>query len=163
LNLPSSNNLDHFLSENNENFRDTLLQLTLQRLYTTTGLSKAALAKQSGISEVYLHQLFSGCRFPSRNRLLCVCFGLGASVEDAQGLLRQARHALRKQLYRDGERRRKQDPKYNPEGYVAVNEAGKPYQPDVLCQRIAQFIAAQGRPPPLSAAVRHSFASVANR
>ena len=87
MNLPSSNNLDRFLSENNENFRDTPLQLTLQRLYTTTGLSKAALAKQSGISEVYLHQLFSGCRFPSRNRLL------GASVEDAQGLLRQARHA----------------------------------------------------------------------
>lgn len=93
MNLPSSNNLDRFLSENDENFRDTPLQLTLQRLYTTTGLSKAALAKQSGISEVYLHQLFSGCRFPSRNRLLCVCFGLGASVEDAQGLLRQARHA----------------------------------------------------------------------
>ena len=66
--MPSSNNLDRFLSENNENFRDTPLQLTLQRLYTTTGLSKAALAKQSGISEVYLHQLFSGCRFPSRNR-----------------------------------------------------------------------------------------------
>ena len=63
--LMSSNNLDRFLSENNENFRDTPLQLTLQRLYTTTGLSKAALAKQSGISEVYLHQLFSGCRFPS--------------------------------------------------------------------------------------------------
>lgn len=93
MNLPSSNNLDRFLSENNENFRDTPLQLTLQRLYTTTGLSKAALAKQSGISEVYLHQLFSGCRFSSRNRLLCVCFGLGASVEDAQDLLRQARHA----------------------------------------------------------------------
>ena len=93
MNLPSSNNLDRFLSENNENFRDTPLQLTLQRLYTTTGLSKAALAKQSGISEVYLRQLFFGCRFPSRNRLLCVCFGLGASVEDAQDLLRQARHA----------------------------------------------------------------------
>ena len=93
MNLPSSNNLDRFLSENNENFRDTPLQLTLQRLYTTTGLSKAALAKQSGISEVYLHQLFSGCRFPSRNRLLCLCFGLGASVDEAQDLLRHARLA----------------------------------------------------------------------
>ena len=91
--MPSSNNLDHFLSENNENFRDTPLQLTLQRLYTTTGLSKAALAKQSGISEVYLHQLFSGCRFPSRNRLLCLCFGLSVEVEEAQRLLPHAHHA----------------------------------------------------------------------
>ena len=53
-------------------------------------------------------------------------------------------------------------PKYNPEGYVAVNEAGKPYQPDVLCQRIAQFIAAQGLPPISLHGLRHSFASVAN-
>lgn len=53
--------------------------------------------------------------------------------------------------------------KYNPEGYVAVNEAGKPYQPDVLCQRIAQFIAAQGLPPISLHRLRHSFASVANR
>ncbi len=70
--------------------------------------------------------------------------------------------ALLKRLYRDWERRRKQDPKYNPEGYVAVNEAGKPYQPDVLCQRIAQFIAAQGLPPISLHGLRHSFASVAN-
>ena len=70
--------------------------------------------------------------------------------------------ALLKRLYRDWERRRKQDPKYNPEGYVAVNEAGKPYQPDVLCQRIAQFIAVQGLPPISLHGLRHSFASVAN-
>lgn len=70
--------------------------------------------------------------------------------------------ALLKRLHRDWERRRKQDPKYNPEGYVAVNEAGKPYQPDILCQRIAQFIAAQGLPPISLHGLRHSFASVAN-
>ena len=74
-----------------------------------------------------------------------------------------AEMGIRDRLYRDWERRRKQDPKYNPEGYVAVNEAGKPYQPDVLCQRIAQFIAAQGRPPISLHGLRHSFASVANR
>ena len=70
--------------------------------------------------------------------------------------------SLLKRLHRDWERRRKQDPKYNPEGYVAVNEAGKPYQPDVLCRRIAQFIAAQGLPPISLHGLRHSFASVAN-
>jgi len=70
--------------------------------------------------------------------------------------------SLLKRLHRDWGRRRKQDPKYNPEGYVAVNEAGKPYQPDVLCQRIAQFIAAQGLPPISLHGLRHSFASVAN-
>ena len=91
--LMSTNNLDRFLTENDASFRDVPLQEAIQRIFDEKGMSKAQLAKQSGISEVYLHQLFSGCRFPSRNRLLCVCFGLGASVEDAQDLLRQARHA----------------------------------------------------------------------
>ena len=52
------------------------------------GLSKAALAKQSGMSEIYLHQIFAGRRNPSRSRMLCLCFGLSASLEEAQELLR---------------------------------------------------------------------------
>lgn len=91
--LMSTNNLDHFLTENDASFRDVPLQEAIQRIFDEKGMSKAQLAKQSGISEVYLHQLFSGRRFPSRSRLLCLCFGLGATVDEAQSLLQQARHA----------------------------------------------------------------------
>lgn len=91
--LMSTNNLDRFLTENDASFRDVPLQEAIQRIFDEKGMSKAQLAKQSGISEVYLHQLFSGRRFPSRNRLLCLCFGLGATVDEAQSLLQQARHA----------------------------------------------------------------------
>ena len=88
-----TNNLDRFLTENDASFRDVPLQEAIQRIFDEKGMSKAQLAKQSGISEVYLHQLFSGRRFPSRSRLLCLCFGLGATVDEAQSLLQQARHA----------------------------------------------------------------------
>ena len=91
--LMSTNNLDRFLTENDASFRDVPLQEAIQRIFDEKGMSKAQLAKQSGISEVYLHQVFSGRRSPSRNRLLCLCFGLGASVEEAQDLLRHARLA----------------------------------------------------------------------
>lgn len=91
--LMSTNNLDRFLPENDASFRDVPLQEAIQRIFDEKGMSKAQLAKQSGISEVYLHQLFSGRRFPSRSRLLCLCFGLGATVDEAQSLLQQARHA----------------------------------------------------------------------
>lgn len=91
--LMSTNNLDRFLTENDASFRDVPLQEPIQRIFDEKGMSKAQLAKQSGISEVYLHQLFSGRRFPSRSRLLCLCFGLGATVDEAQSLLQQARHA----------------------------------------------------------------------
>ena len=91
--LMSTNNLDRFLTENDASFRDVPLQEAIQRIFDEKGMSKAQLAKQSGISEVYLHQVFSGRRFPSRSRLLCLCFGLGATVDEAQSLLQQARHA----------------------------------------------------------------------
>lgn len=91
--LMSTNNLDRFLTENDASFRDVPLQEAIQLIFDEKGMSKAQLAKQSGISEVYLHQLFSGRRFPSRSRLLCLCFGLGATVDEAQSLLQQARHA----------------------------------------------------------------------
>ena len=91
--LMSTNNLDRFLTENDASFRDVPLQEAIQCIFDEKGMSKAQLVKQSGISEVYLHQLFSGRRFPSRSRLLCLCFGLGATVDEAQSLLQQARHA----------------------------------------------------------------------
>ena len=73
--LMEAPSLDQFLSENQDSFnRDSIYEL-LNRLFQKRRISKATLAKQSGMSEVYLHQVFSGRRNPSRSRLLCLCFG----------------------------------------------------------------------------------------
>ena len=60
--------------------RDTVPSV-LTALYRKRIMSKAELARRSGVSQVYLHQVFAGRRTPSRDRLLCLCFGLGASLE----------------------------------------------------------------------------------
>ena len=52
-----------------------------------SGMSKAELAKASGMSDVYLHQLLSGRRTPSRIRLLCICIGLKLTLEQTQDFL----------------------------------------------------------------------------
>lgn len=91
--LMTGNDLSRVLSVNGASFQQHDLQETLQAMFDRRSISKTALARQSGISEVYLHQVFSGRRTPSRNRLLCLCFGLGATVEEAQELLRHARFA----------------------------------------------------------------------
>ena len=84
--LMEAPSLDQFLSENQDSFnRDSICEL-LNRLFQKRRISKATLAKQSGMSEVYLHQVFSGRRNPSRSRLLCLCFGLNASLEETQEL-----------------------------------------------------------------------------
>ena len=85
--------LDQFLSENQDNFtRESVCEL-LEKLMKKRKMSKAVLARLSGMSEVYLHQVFSGRRNPSRSRLLCLCFGLGATLEETQELLKQCGYA----------------------------------------------------------------------
>lgn len=88
--------LDRFLSENQDSFRCNNVSEGLNRLFQKQKITKSALAKQSGMSEVYLHQVFSGRRNPSRSRLICLCFGLGATLEETQELLKQGGYA---QLY----------------------------------------------------------------
>lgn len=91
--LMTENDLDRLLTENEENLFRQDLPGRLRALYRRLGISKSALAKRSDISEVYLHQVFSGRRTPSRDRLLCLCFGLHATVDETQELLRHAGHA----------------------------------------------------------------------
>lgn len=91
--LMEAADLDRFLAENQENFENGSVCDLLRQLFRKRKISKATLAKQSGMSEVYLHQVFAGRRNPSRNRLLCLCFGLSVEVEEAQRLLQHAHHA----------------------------------------------------------------------
>lgn len=83
-----TSDLDEFLSENSENFNSESASDLLNSLLAEKNISKAAIAKKSGISEVYLHQIFSGKRNPSRNRLICLCFGLEASIDTTNELLK---------------------------------------------------------------------------
>lgn len=94
--LMDSNDLDRVLSENDTSFREDSLTDALQRLFDARDISKATLAKNSGISEVYLHQVFAGRRNPSRDRLLCICVGLGITLDETQRMLTQGGYA---QLY----------------------------------------------------------------
>ena len=87
--LMTAPDLDRFLSENQDNFLSGNILELLNALFQKRNISKAALAKQSGMSEVYLHQVFAGRRNPSRSRLICLCFGLSATLDETQELLKQ--------------------------------------------------------------------------
>lgn len=91
--LMEAPDLDSFLSENQDSFQNTTVCDTLCCLFQKSRLSKATLAKRSGMSEVYLHQVFSGRRNPSRSRLICLCFGLKATIDETQSMLKQCGYA----------------------------------------------------------------------
>lgn len=94
--LMSNGDIDSYIKENRALFVDKTVIELLGELYGRKSVPKAALAKQAGMSEVYLHQVFSGRRTPSRDRLLCLCIGLEATLDETQRLLKQAIYA---QLY----------------------------------------------------------------
>ena len=94
--LMSASSIDSYLRENQRYFAKQSMTELLLALYQSKGCSKASLARRSGMSEVYLHQVFAGRRKPSRDRLLCLCIGLNATLEKTQLILKQAAYA---QLY----------------------------------------------------------------
>ena len=91
--LMSQPNLDEYIKKNQPYFSHRTVVDLLGVLYERKGISKAALARKAGMSEVYLHQVFSGRRNPSRDRLLCLCIGLGATLDETQKILQQAGYA----------------------------------------------------------------------
>ena len=91
--LMSQPNLDQYIKENEAYFSDAGITAFLEAIYGRCGMSKAELARRAGMSEVYLHQVFSGRRKPSRDRLLCLCIGMEADLEEIQQLLKQVGYA----------------------------------------------------------------------
>lgn len=88
--LMAPGSFSSYLSRNREQMLHPHVGRELDKLCRGQKLSKAAVARRSGVSEVYLHQVLAGKRSPSRDRLLCLCIGLSAGVEEIQKLLRQA-------------------------------------------------------------------------
>lgn len=91
--LMETTDLRRFLAENQESFHAESVGEALNDIFQKRNITKAALAKSAGMSEVYLHQVFSGHRKPSRSRLICLCFGLSISLEETQALLRRSGYA----------------------------------------------------------------------
>lgn len=94
--LMSQPDLKAYIHENQAFFIDRSMLELLKQLFERLDITKAELARRSCVSEVYLHQVFSGRRKPSRDRLLCICVGLEATPEETQDMLRREGYA---QLY----------------------------------------------------------------
>ena len=82
--------LSGYISENSGMFTEAGAAELLSEMYKKVDITKAELARRAGMSEVYLHQIFSGRRNPSRDRLLCLCIGMGSGLEETQELLKRA-------------------------------------------------------------------------
>ena len=76
--LHNTRDLSQFLEENQISFHDMDFAGKLEEMIAKSGFTKASLAERSGMSEVYLYQVLSGKRNPTRTRIICLCIGLAA-------------------------------------------------------------------------------------
>ena len=90
MELMTRADLQGFLQDNQAELVELNMAQALQALFTTRQMTKAALADEAHMSEVYLHQIFAGRRRLSRDRMMCILFALHASVEEAQTLLKRS-------------------------------------------------------------------------
>ena len=86
--LKSSDSLENFLKKNKNELASVSLAELIQDLIIKKGLTKSEVVKTSNLNEVYAYQIISGARRPSRDKLLCLCIAMRATLDETQDLLR---------------------------------------------------------------------------
>ena len=88
--LKNSTSLDTFLEKHQDELSDCSLSDQLGKLLRKKGLTKAEVVKECNLNEVYAYQILSGVRRPSRDKLLCLCFAMKATLAETQSLLKES-------------------------------------------------------------------------
>ena len=88
--LKNSTSLDTFLEKHQDELSDCSLSDQLGKLLRKKGLSKAEVVRECNLNEVYAYQILSGVRRPSRDKLLCLCFAMKATLSETQSLLKES-------------------------------------------------------------------------
>ena len=88
--LKNSTSLDTFLEKHQDELSDCSLSDQLGKMLQKKGLTKAEVVKECNLNEVYAYQILSGVRRPSRDKLLCLCFAMKATLAETQSLLKES-------------------------------------------------------------------------
>lgn len=88
--IKSSKEIESFLSKNETEFAEAQLSEYIELLISEKGLQKSKVVARSGLNRIYAYQIFSGKRFPSRDKLIAIGFGLQLSLEEMDELLKYA-------------------------------------------------------------------------
>ena len=85
--IKKSTEIKNFLTENNEDIKNYTLSEYINILIEKKQVSKGEVIKRAEINYTYGYQIINGTRKPTKDKLLQICFGLGATVEEANRIL----------------------------------------------------------------------------
>jgi len=100
--LSTSHSFREYLQENPQVTDAESVSQRLLTLMEQQNIQRAELITRSGINDIYVHQILSGKRHPSRNKLLCLAFAMKLDADQVQSLLKSCGYApLYAKLRRD--------------------------------------------------------------
>ena len=85
----SDNILDYF-AENRDEMQLDSLPGYLKGWLKKKGCSKADVVRRSNLNKAYVYQIFLGKKYPSRDKIIALAFGLELDEKEVQVLLKQA-------------------------------------------------------------------------
>ncbi len=91
--LLQTNNIDSYMTKNKEHMLDDTLARLIEAILEHKDLQKPDVIRDSEINEIYAYQIFAGTRRPSRDKLICLCFGMKLSLDETQQLFKFAGYA----------------------------------------------------------------------
>ena len=80
---------DDYLEENAEQMFTLPVEDYLNEYLESHSLTRSEVIANSGLNEIYGYQIFAGKRKPSRDKLLCICFGMRLSADETQTLMKK--------------------------------------------------------------------------
>ena len=88
--ISSSKNILDYLAENREEMQLGSLPEYLEGWLEKKSCSKADVVRKSNLNKAYVYQIFLGKKYPSRDKVIALAFGLGLDDKEIQILLKQA-------------------------------------------------------------------------
>ena len=85
----SDNILDYFAENRGEMQIDSLPEY-LERWLKRKDCTKADVVRRSNLNKAYVYQIFLGKKYPSRDKVIALAFGLELDEKEVQVLLKQA-------------------------------------------------------------------------
>lgn len=91
--LSACADLKKYLDQNTFRAESHTVSQQLVELMEQKGIARSQLITRSGLNDIYVHQILSGHRRPSRDKLLCLALGLELDAEQVQSLLKGCGYA----------------------------------------------------------------------
>ncbi|EDM98317.1 hypothetical protein BACCAP_03978 [Pseudoflavonifractor capillosus ATCC 29799] len=88
--IQESNDIISYFERNREEMQTDSFSEYLEQWLRKKQLTRAEVVRASNLNKAYVYQIFSGKKYPSRDKVIALTFGLHLTIEETQTLLKQA-------------------------------------------------------------------------